>query len=233
MKSLRIAAASSVVFFACQVAAQTQTPLRVEAFGGVHEPLRPINVPPELKPFVPKGFIPRAVLQTKMFPEGETLLLYDNGEDSFPHVHLHALRHGKDLKLFDGVIAGVAGLLPIQIKKNQQIVSFAYHVGFDEADTTFLIFAREKDSYRKIFERKTTTGQMRILDGSPLKLEIWSADWKLDRGESCVWCPHRYRVRTYVWQGDTFRLTAQRTTPAPLSPGDVAEKTFVLGQSKE
>lgn len=232
MKLLRILSVFALVTFAPEASAQVQPPLRVEAFGGVRAPLRPIEVPTELKPFVPKGFNLRVVLQTNMSPDGERVFLYDNGEDTFPEVHLHALRNGKDLKLFDGVVAAVAGLLPIQAQKNQQFVSFAYHVGFDVADTTFVVFAAEKDSYRKIFERKTTTGQMRILSGSSVRIEIWSADWKLDQGESCVWCPHRYRVRTYVLQGDNFRLIAQRTTAEPLSPGDIAEKTFVTGQSK-
>lgn len=216
------------VLLACQVMAQMQTPLGVGPFGATPSPLRPVNVPPELKPFVPNGFILRAVLQTKMSAEGETLLLYDNGEDTFPDVHLHAVRHGHDLNLFDGHVAGVAGLMPIRSRMAQQILGFAYHVGFDEADTTFVIFAAQQDSYRTIFEQKTTTGQMRLLSESPVKFELWSADWKLDQGESCVWCGHRYRVRTYVLEEDTFRLTAKRTTAASLYPGDVAGQTFVV-----
>jgi hypothetical protein len=233
MRLLKFVTSVSLMFCARIAVAQVQTPLHVGAFGGVREPLQPIQVPPELKSFVPKGLTLRAVLKTSMFPEGETLLLYDNGEESFPEVHLHALRRGRDVKLFDGVIAGVAGLLPIQTQKGQQIVSFAYHVGFDEADTTFMILASVGDSYRVIFERKTTTGQMRILSESPVKFELWSADWKLDQGESCVWCPHRYRVRTYLLQGDKFLLTARRLTKAPLDPANLAERTFVAGSGKE
>lgn len=232
MRSLEVAPVLLTVFLACQVTAQVQTPLRVGPFGATHEPLQPVKVPPDLAPFVPKDFILRAVLQTKMSAEGETLLLYDGGESTFPDVHLHAIRHGQDLKLFDGPIAGVAGLLPIRLQTGQQIVGFAYHVGFDEADTTFVIFAAQGDSYRTIFEQKTTTGQMRLLGESPVKFELWSADCKLDRGESCVWCPHRYRVRTYVLERDTFTLTRQRTTATSLYPGDLAEQTFVLKTQK-
>jgi hypothetical protein len=206
--------------------------MHVEAFGGVQEAPKPLSVPTELNPYVPKGFVLRAVLQTKMAPEGETLILYDNGEDNFPEVHLHAVRSGKDMKLFDGVVAGVAGLLPIQSSKHKQLVSFAYHVGFDMADTTFVIFRSETDSYGKVFEQETMSGQLRVLGGSPLKLETWSADWKLDSAESCVWCPHRYQVQTYVWNEDGFRLVKQRTTSEPMDPSALVEKTFVVRTGK-
>jgi len=229
---VQISATFVLLFSAYQVTAQVQKPVHVEAFGGVQEQLPPTSVPAELKPYVPRGFVLRALLQTKMSPKGETLLLYDNGADSFPEVHLHAVRNGQDIALFDGVVAGVAGLLPIQAQEQEQFVSFAYHVGFDQADTTFVVFKGETNLYRKIFEQKTTSGQMRLLSHSPVKFEIWSADWKLDQGESCVWCPHRYRVRTYVWRTDGLALVAKRTTPEPISPGDVVQKTFVVSRGK-
>jgi hypothetical protein len=232
MKRLRQTLTIPLLALVCQTPAPVQVPTHVEAFGGVQEALKPINVPTELKPYVPNGFVLRAVLQTKMSPDGETLVLYDNGEDSFPEVHLHAVRSGKDMKLFDGVVAGVAGLLPIQSSKHQQFVSFAYHVGFDMADTTFVIFRSETNSYGKIFEHETTSGQMRVLSDSPVKFETWSADWALDQAESCVWCPHRYQVQTYVWHADGFKLVKQRTTSEPMDPSALVEKTFVMRTSK-
>lgn len=229
---IRLSLATLALFLACQATAQMQAPVHVGAFGGIQEPFPPLDVPAELRPFVPKGFILRAALQTKMSPDGEALLLYDNDAETFPEVHLHAVRNGTDMVLFDGVVAGVAGLLPIK-SHEQQFVSFAYHVGFDQADTTFVIFCGETKVYRKIFEQETTSGQMRLLSGSPARFEIWSADWRLDQGESCVWCPHRYRVRTYVLQTNGFTLVKKRTTSIPISPGEVVQKTFVVGLSKK
>jgi hypothetical protein len=233
MKFLKIAYVPLVIFFACQVAAQVQTPLHVEAFGGVHEPLPAITVPLELEPFLPKGFILRSEFKTRMSPEGETLFLYDNGEDTFPEVHLHALRNGKNLALFDGAVAGVAGLLPIKSPQGREIVVFAYHVGFDESDTTFVIFGAGDNLYQGIFEQKTTEGQMRILGNPPLQIEIWSADATLDQGESCVWCPHRYDVRTYLYRDGKFNMTSKLTTKMSLDPGSIAEKTFATRQDKK
>jgi len=233
MKLPRITAVFLSFFLTSASAAQIQTPLHVGAFGGIQEPLRPIPVPPEFKSFVPEGLILRAVLQTKMSSGGETVLLYDNGEDIFPEVHLHAIRQRKDAQLLDGAIAGVAGLLPIQTQKQNQVLAFAYHVGADGADTRFLIFARVEDSYKTIFEESTESGQMRVLRQSPLKFELWSADSSLDKGETCVWCPHRYRIKTYVLHADKFLVKSEHITETALDPADVAAQPFVLTSNKK
>jgi hypothetical protein len=228
MKSQLTVAALALIFLVCKVSSQVQTPARVGAFGGIQKPLAPLDVPSELKPFVPKGFVLRALLQTKLSPKGETLVLYDNDDDVFPEVHLHAVGNGTEMKLFDGVVAGVAGLLPIEAKEHQGLVVFAYHVGADLADTTFVIFKRETNSFRKIFVQQTSSGQMRMLSKAPVTFEIWSADYSLDGKESCVWCAHRYRVQTYVGRTNDFALIAERTTPEAISPGDIVQNAFVV-----
>lgn len=227
----RTIAAFVLLLSAYGLAGQMQQPVQVEPFGGVQKPLSPIRVPDRLRPYVPKGSVLRAVLQTKMSQEGETLLLYDNGAGEFPTVHLHAVRDGRVVALFDGVVAGVAGLLPIEAQ--EQLVGFAYHVGFDQADTTFVVFKEKAGRYQTVFEQKTTSGQMRLLSESPAKFEIWSAARDLDLGESCVWCPHRYRVRTYERRAKGFALVAERTTPTPLDPTSVVQKAFVVSSNKD
>jgi hypothetical protein len=75
---------------------------------------------------------------------------------------------------------------------------------------------------------------MRILPGSALRFELWDADTNLDPKESCVWCPHRYRVLTYELQGNDFKLIAERTTQEFLDPGEIAVKPFaVVGNNKQ
>jgi hypothetical protein len=215
------------------VGAQVQTRLRVGAFGAVSGRLPAVPVPDELKALLPEGFILREVLDTKMSPRGETLLLYDNGESIFPEVCLSAIRNGKGLKLFDEGIAAVGGLVPIDLKKNQHAVGFAYHTAGDESDTSFVIFAAGKKSYMRLFERETAEGQLRIVRESPLEIELWSADLTLDPSESCVWYPHRYSAETYIWRGNAFQLVARRTTPTALLPGDIARFAFQAGSGAE
>jgi hypothetical protein len=231
-KSVLTIAALVLVVSTHFLCAQVQTPLHVEAFGGVQDPLPAMTVPPELKPFVPSGFTLRTVLATKMAPSGEKLFLYDNGEDPFPDVRLHALHDGNDFVLLDGTITGVGGLLPITLPGGRQLLAFAYHRGFDVADTQFVIFTFEDQSYHSIFERVTTEGRMQVLKTSPLRFEIWSADETFDKeDESCVWCPHRYTIVTYELKGDNFDVVAMRTTEKYLVPSEVAGEPFV-GESQ-
>jgi hypothetical protein len=211
-----------------QILAQVQAPLRVEAFGGVQSTLPPISVPPELKSFVPSNSILRAVLTTNLTSEGERIFLYDNGEDIFPSVNLRGLRNGREFKLFDGTVAGIAGLLPIKTSSDLQLLGFAYHQGGDQSDTRFVIFAHDGQGYRSVFQKQTTQGRIRILPGSALRFEMWDANAQLDPKESCVWCPHRYRVLTYEVHGSDFKEIKKRTTREFLDPGEIAAGPFVV-----
>jgi len=212
-----------------QLHAQVQAPLHVGPFGGLQEPLPQLAIPPELKLFIPAGFVLRAVLPAMMSSPGETLFLYDNGERLFPETHLHALREGKQYELFDGVISGVAGLRCLPSNVACQFVAFAFHRGGDLADTTFVVVGFEKDNYRSLVQQDTAQGRIAVLSGSPLRFELWSANLGLDPpnpDKSCVWCPHRYTIRTFEGEGNTFKVVSERTTKRFLDPGEIAAEAF-------
>ena len=204
---------------------------RSDRLEGCRASLPQLAVPPELKSFVPAGFILRAVLPAKMSSTDETLFLYDNGESLFPEVHLHAIREGKQYELFDGIMSGVAGLLCLPTNVSCQFVAFAYHRGGDLADTTFAIFGFEEGRYRSLVQQDTNEGKMRILSRSPLRFELWSANHHLDPPDldrSCVWCPHRYRIQTFEQQGNLFHVVSERTTKKFLDPGEAAAQAFAM-----
>ena len=212
---------------------QVQTPMHVGPFGGISDSLPALDMPPELKAFIPSGFTLRATMMTKMAPNGEEIFLYDDGEDVFPEIHLHALHDRKDFSLFDRNIMAVRGLLPVTLHDGTQLLGFAYGRAGDGADTRFVIFSFENQGYRSIFERATTEGRMRVLSSSPLRFEVWSADETMDKaGESCVWCAHRYRVITYEFNGDSFDVIGMRTTRKYLDPSEVANGTFIVVSQK-
>jgi len=205
---------------------QVQPRLNVGAFGGWSEPLPPLKVPPTLRQFVPGGAILRAIINTQMVSDGETWLLYDNG-DNFPEVHLDAVRAGKVASLFDSVIASVAGLVPFTIDRKSQMLAFANHDGGDCSDTTFAIFAARAGTYQKIFDIQTEEGRMKIFEDSTERIEVWSASYHLNT-KNCIWCPHRYQVETYVWQSGKFKRTHTRRTSEQLDPAEIAGTPFIL-----
>lgn len=212
--------------------AQVNAPLQIGAFGGITKPLTPIAVPNELTSFVPNNSVLRAVLHTKIAEGGETVFLYDNGDEVGPYIHLYALRHGRaELLLEDGVSA-VAGMQVFQNGSGGDLLAFAYHQGGDQADTTFIFFSFKNGSYRRLFKHTVSVGTLRILNESPLTLQSWSAEWKLDPAESCVWCKHRYHVRTYVWRHQNFELTSERITKQFLQTSEIATVPFAISKSK-
>jgi hypothetical protein len=226
---ISIAAVFLTSAVAAPARAQVQPPLHVEAFGGRSEALPQLKIPPDLRQFVPEGNFLRAIIKTQIVPEGETWLLYDNGEDSFPAIHLDAIRAGKSTKMYDGAVGGFAGLVPFSLQAKKQALAFAYHVAFDCGDTTFVIFAAHRGTYQKIFEHQTSEGRMKIVEDSTAQIEVWSADWNLDPpDESCVWCPHRYRIQSYAWLGGKFKMAGERLTAQPLDTSEIAGKPFTL-----
>src|ERR1039458_7012662 len=163
---ITITVALLTVAVAVPARGQVQPPLDVEAFGGRSGPLPQLSVPPSLRQFVPPGTFLRAIIKTQIASGGETWLLYDNGDDSFPEVHLDAIRSGKATKLFNSAIGGFAGLVPFAIEPKRQALAFAYHVGFDCGDTTFVVYAADRGSYQKLFEHQTSEGRMKIIEDS-------------------------------------------------------------------
>jgi hypothetical protein len=226
---ISIAAAFLSFAVAAPARGQVQPPLDVEAFGGRSEALPQLKVPSDLRQFIPDGNFLRAIIKTQISPEGETWLLYDNGDDSFPKIHLDAIRAGKAIKLYDDAVGGFAGLVPFSLQGKRQALAFAYHVGFDCGDTTFVIFAAHRGTYDKIFEHQTSEGRMKIVQDSAAQLEVWSADWNFDPpARSCVWCPHRYHIQSYSWRGGKFNLTGERLSSKLLDTPEIAGKPFTL-----
>jgi hypothetical protein len=227
---MRFLITTAVLFLTVAVGrGQVQPGLNVGAFGGRSKALPQLSVPPNLRQFIPQGTFLRAILKTQMAPAGETWLLYDNGDDSFPEVHLDAIRTGKATKLFNRAIGGFAGLLPFALDPNRQALAFAYHVGFDCSDTTFVVYGARRGSYQKLFECQTSEGRMKIIEDSSAHLEVWSANWDFDPPDkSCVWCPHRYQIQSYSWQGRKFELTHELLTTGLLETPEIAGKPFTL-----
>jgi hypothetical protein len=231
MRLAKIAIFLFWVSSAIRTSAQVQAPVQVGPFGGITTPLKPMKVPPELQPFVPPGKILRAVFHTQLTPSGEIIFLYDNGdgEGVFPTVYLGALQNGKTVEFFNATISAVAGLYSIQLDGHKNGLAFAYHSGGDEADTEFAIFAAPGGLYERIFYEKTMEGQMEIVSRDPPRFKLWSAAAELDPKDperSCIWCPHRYRIKTYAWNGEKFWIVGTALTKRFLAPAPIAGNVF-------
>ena len=166
----------AVTFLTLAVAApgrtQVQPHLAVGPFGGQSAPLPQQKIPPELRQFLPSDAILRLITKTQIGSGGETWLLYDNGESSFPEVHLDVIHDGKVEKLFGRSIGGFAGLTPFSIAPVRHALAFAYHIGYDSADTTFVVFTARQGSYQKTFEQATQQRRMKIIEDSTANRDL-------------------------------------------------------------
>ena len=192
----------------------------------------PIPSTQELRAFVPKGYALREAFRTKLTPSGETILLYDDGEEFFPRICLVALHDGQKFTLIDGGITGVGGFLLMPLSKGENGLVVVYHVGQDFSDDEFAIFTGGENSYSKVFFERTTEGQMRIVSTDPIKFTLSSAAAELDPKDperSCVWCLHRFRTKTYVWDAQRFRLTNKVLTKEFLKPVDPGNAFIMQG----
>lgn len=220
--------------WATRVHAQVRVPASVAGFRLVAVPQEAINVPAELRPYVPKGQVLRVAFRTELTSSGETIFLYDDGEEILPRIYLGALRDGRKFKLLDGGITGVEGFLLMRLDKGQNALAVVYHTGEDSADNEFVIFAGAEGSYKKIFFEQTMEGQMRIVSTNPLGFTLSSAAAELDpRDASCVWCPHRFRIKTYAWDGQQFRLTNRVLTKFLRPPEPSPSNAFIAQVSGE
>ncbi len=137
-------------------------------------------MPKELAHFGPTGFTVRCISYVNATSGGETLLLVDDSAEIFPKVELHVVRDAKDRLLFSEVISAVAGLRIFRLEERKELVGFAYHSGGDQSDTSFEVFDASDDSYHSVLSKKTTEGQVMVLDDSPLRFELWSANTSPD-----------------------------------------------------
>lgn len=232
MRFAKITVFSLLALSALQLSAQVHAPASVAGFRLVAVPRKAINIPADLRPYVPKGHVLREAFRTQLTSSGETIFLYDDGEDILPRIYLRALRDGRNFKLLDGGISGVEGFLLVRLDKSTNALAVAYHTGEDSADNEFVIFAGAVGSYKKIFFAQTMEGQMRVVSTNPLAFTLSSAAAELDpRDASCVWCPHRFRIKTYAWNGQQFRLTNKVLTAKFLRPPEPSPSNAFIVQA--
>ncbi|HKF53507.1 MAG TPA: hypothetical protein VKB26_14420 [Candidatus Acidoferrales bacterium] len=189
---------------------------------------KPTKVKPtsELRSLVPKGNILRGAWHTNLTPSGETIFLYDDGEEVLQQACLAILRGGRESSLVDATY--VQDFVLVSLDNSKKGLAVVSSNGEDGADAEFVIFVFSNGLYKRVFSGKTMEGQMKIVSTNPLSFTLSDAAEELDsKDNSCVWCPHRFRIKSYVWNGETFKLTKQVLTKEFIRPADPGS-AFIL-----
>ena len=210
--------------------------------GVVVEPAPAIRLPSELRRLLPRNAQTRILTQTKLAPEGETLIVYDVPEGiSEPHPHIAFIRSARIVKdyAFERFMEGgedfiAIGVLPFLVDGRAEAVAIAFRNIGDGATTIFVVFKASEASYQRILWAPTARGRLKVFQADKAHLELWNARldvrWSDKPWNTCTWCQHRYEIETFEWRGDKFVRVSKRLTPAALDPAKISARPFWKSQ---
>jgi hypothetical protein len=196
-----------------------------------HESLR---APAELRTVVPKKAVIRLIQTTRLSAEGETVVIYDRGDQVYPtDAHIAIIKSGKRvadfsiIKVFERQGVGDTYAL-FQAAKfaipdtHEAFVAAFRNVG-DGAGTLFVVLTESEGQYRVSWRRWASQAQLRVREDGTYEL------WDSDQGDDCVWCAHHYEVSQFKWkEGRLFPLSHYETKDA-LDPSQFSERPIVIG----
>ncbi len=203
----------------------------IEAFGALDHPSSAVEVPAAIRAQLPEGATVRKIMNTKLAPAGEQVVLFDASRDDLEPLPRVAVVVGRTpmrtLDSFSGYgFTHYLSACEFSLSPVRTAVAVAYSTAGDGSGTYFAILGWDSGDYRKLFEVEISQGRMVLQPG---QLSVWES---LGTGE-CVWCPSLYRVTRYRWTGTQFVNTETRKLPNPLDPGEVSETPLVISNNSQ
>jgi len=189
--------------------------------------LHPPSVPAEVAAVLPPGYKVRVLAQTTLAKAGEWLLVYEKDEAPNPDPHVAFMRSGRLLQVFSDLAEGcyTAGFKNLRLGRRRHVPTVAFRCAEDGSVSRFVLFAAKGDSYEVILQQEPRLGALDIY-GDPRRLHVFSARTDLDRGESCVYCLHRYTIKEFAWRRGQFKQTAEQTPQPAGDPNWIVEHPF-------
>jgi len=223
--------------------------------GVLVEPKTALKPSPELRRLLPRAIRIRFLAQTKLAPEGETIVVYDGKPaESEPYPHIAIVQSGRIVKDYGlhrlieyGEGHTAVGLLSFPVETNQEVAVVAFRNIGDGASSPFVALAWVSGTYKVVFKRHATQGRLKVLGGETPRLELWSAADDLSPTTallaadnktpivhlmSVVWGPHRYQVETYEWREGKFVRVSKWKTKKFIDPARMAARPLVLVKPK-
>jgi len=241
-----------VILLTCAVVASAAAgqELLNSPLGVVVIPKKPIKPPPELRRLLPRGIAIRILAETRLAPDGETLVVYDRHPGTpEPYAHVAFVRSEKVLKDYalDQLIEYGEGFNAMcfssfHARGDQEAVAIAFRGTGDGAGSLFAVLTADEMSYQVVFLRRVSQGRLKIFEGETPRLELWSAADDLSPTTalaadnktpivhlmSVVWGRHRYQVETYEWREGKFVRVSKWKTKKFYHPARMAARPLVL-----
>jgi hypothetical protein len=210
-------------------------PRTVGLFGAENTPRAPVALSAELRTQLPGLVSATDLLDTRLSPSGEQVVVYSTDEDeSDPHPKIAFIISGRVKKILAATeISSEGGGFwrylsgcQYQVVPRQNGLALAFTTGFDGAATVFAVVIWKSDSYSIVFNPLVGQGRMVLSLG---KLVLWGSD---GTGE-CVWCKQHYNVTSYRWRGGTYIKTSSTKSLKMFDPAEVSSTPLTIGNAGE
>jgi hypothetical protein len=170
------------------------------------------------------------VLSTTLSSAGEQVILYNSSPDELePQPRVAVADEGKVVTIFDAESNGgftrllAACELPLEDGRNAMVM--AYRAGGDGSVTMFLFVGFNNGKYIVLNTLHAPASRI-VIDGQG-RFSMW---WG-QGSNKCVWCPQRYNITKYRFDGAHF--VPLRTTKGKqlLQPGDIADTPLTRSET--
>jgi hypothetical protein len=218
------------------------SPRIVSAFGAENNPGAQVSLATGIRSQLPGLYEVRRILDTKLAPSGEQIVIYDSStDDSDPLPKVAFVVGGHTVKVFDGEALNPKGggferylsSCEFDLTPKQRALAIVVSAGYDGAASAFAIMAWQSGEYRIVFHTRVGQGRMEL---GVLKFELWDMIWgkvtdrkRVDFGDpECVWCPHRYRITEYLWRDGKYFKAGSRETVKQFDPAEISGRSLEL-----
>jgi hypothetical protein len=211
------------------------SPRTVGAFGAENTPRPEPEISLNVHAVLPGLKFVNNILETKLAPSGENVVIYSTDEDeSNPHPRIAFISRGALVKVLDAnEIAPKAGgfwrylsSCQFEATTDTRALALAFTTGFDGAGSVFAIVMWQSGDYRIVFSPLVGQGRMVLSLGT---VEVWESDGS---GE-CVWCPHHYQIAHYKWHHREYVKTKVTKVDKPYDPAIMTSSPLLLGTVTE
>ncbi len=205
-------------------------PRVIGPFGAENTPRTAIAVDTEIRSQLSGLVSVTDVLETRLSPSGEQVVVYSTDEDeSNPKPKLAFVVSGKVKQVLAAAeISSEGGAFwryqsgcQYQVAKKLNGLALAFTTGFDGATSAFAVVIWKASGYSVVFNPLVSEGRMLLGSG---RLAVWGSD---GNGE-CVWCKQHYTITNYRWKGGSYVKTSSRTLPKMFDPAEVSGTPLII-----
>jgi hypothetical protein len=170
------------------------------------------------------------VLSTTLSSAGEHVILYNSSPDELePQPRVAVADGAKVVTIFDaesnGGFTRLLAACEIPLENGRNAIVMAYSAGGDGATTMFLFMGFRNGKYVVLNTLHAPASRI-VIDGQGRFSMLWGQG-----SNKCVWCPQRYNITKYRFDGAHFVPVRTIKGKQLLQPGDIADTPLTRSET--